>query len=195
MKRLHLAGLRAISLAPEFGFSGSSGKSSEALNRFFVLLVYSGRTMMTDAELLRKVMDGQRELYGQIFTLYWKGAYDLAFHYTRNKEDAMDVVQDAFIKAYRNLSRFDLGCKFGPWFLRIVRNLCIDLLRKRKRCEPQELSRHLPDRFSGRPENRVLYSELWKAFSRLDREQREIIFLKDWTGNCLSSKPKWSRFT
>lgn len=137
---------------------------------------------MTEEQILREVLNGHTELYGRIFSSHWQRAYNLAFHYTRHKEDSMDVVQEAFIKAYRNLSRFEPARDFGPWLLTIVRNLAIDLLRKRKKWSevPEQVANPKSLR---RAEQRVLRQELWSALSTLDNEQQELIFLKDYQGH------------
>ena len=62
----------------------------------------------TEEKLLQQAAAVTREAYGRIFKLHRGRAYGLAFHYTKNKEDAMDVVQDAFMRAYLNLNKFDL---------------------------------------------------------------------------------------
>lgn len=139
---------------------------------------------MTESDLIRCAAAGQREAYGQIFKLYRDNAYGLAYQYTQNKEDALDVVQDAFIKAYQNLSRFDLKRAFRPWLMTIVRNQCLDFLRRRKRRRVEDLPLHLPDaRALSRTERRVLRHEIRDAMSRLSEAQREIVFLKDYQGH------------
>jgi RNA polymerase sigma-70 factor (ECF subfamily) len=138
---------------------------------------------MTEDQLLELVRKGQSEAYGEVFTRHREKAFALAFQYLRNYEDAKDVIQDAFIKAYRKFSRFDLSRKFGPWLLTIVRNQCIDAIRKKKRAATQELSPILPDRSAVRADKAVLRKEVWAALQQLSPEHREIIFLKDYQGH------------
>jgi len=138
----------------------------------------------SEKELLEEVLAGKQESYGQVFKAYRRRAYGLAYQYTGNKEDAMDVVQDAFIRAYQSLSRFDLSRDFGPWLLTIVRNLCIDLLRKRKKQTTQDLPFVLPDNRKGRrADEKLLRQEVWETLNRMEPHQREIIFLKDYQGH------------
>jgi RNA polymerase sigma-70 factor (ECF subfamily) len=61
-----------------------------------------------------------------------KKVYNLALKLTRDEQDALDLSQDAFLKAYQNLSSLREGGKFGPWLMRLTYNLGIDLLRKKK---------------------------------------------------------------
>lgn len=139
---------------------------------------------MEEGDLLRATIAGRKEAYGQIFKIHRDRAFGLAFQYTRNKEDAMDVVQDAFIRAYQNLGKFDLGKEFGPWLLRIVRNMAIDLLRKRKRRPADDLPEVLPDRSNRQDASeRYLRQEVWMALQTLPDFQSEIIFLKDYQGH------------
>ena len=139
---------------------------------------------MSEEELLQDAAAGVKEAYGQIFRLHKDRAYGLAFHYTRNKEDAMDVVQDAFVRAYVKLDKFDVRREFGPWLLSIVRNLSIDLLRKRKRRRTDELPEVLPERSSrNRADRTLLRREIWDLLSELSAPQREIVFLKDYQGH------------
>ena len=78
---------------------------------------------------MQQAAAGTREAYGQIFKLHRDKAYGLAFYYTKNKEDAMDVVQDAFMRAYLNLNKF---IEFRP--LCLARNrLASSLLRSKTR--------------------------------------------------------------
>jgi len=142
---------------------------------------------MGEAQLLQQVLAGRTEAYGQVFHRHRDRAYGLALQYTRNKEDALDVVQDAFIRAYQNLSKFDLRKDFCPWLLTIVRNLAIDLLRKRKRTAAEELPDAMPDK-SGRirADDKLLRKEVWKKLMGLAPDHREIVFLKDYQGHSYS---------
>jgi len=139
---------------------------------------------MTEVEILQRVAAGQHSAYGEIFARHRGRAFSLAYQYLHNREDAKDVVQDAFIKAFQNLSKFKFDKKFGPWLLTIVRNLSIDFLRRRKRVTSDVSPDALPDSKSRMSaEGRVLRGEVWTALSRLRPAQREIIFLKDYQGH------------
>lgn len=138
----------------------------------------------TEAEIVQKVLAGETAAYGEIFLRHRGRAFALAYQYLRDREEAKDVVQDAFIKAYQNLGKFKVQRRFGPWLLTIVRNLSIDLIRKRKRISPDGLPEVLPDPGSAeRTVQKVLKGEVWNALQSLRPEQREIIFLKDYQGH------------
>ena len=140
--------------------------------------------LMTEVEILQRVAAGQNSAYGEIFSRHRQRAFALAYQYLRNQEDAKDIVQDAFVKAFQNLSKFKFEKKFGPWLLTIVRNLSIDFLRRRKKVSPEGLPDAIPDpRSTSGAEKRVLKSEIWTALYGLKPDQREIIFLKDYQGH------------
>lgn len=137
----------------------------------------------SETHLIRDVLTGRTEAYGRIFSRYQDTAFAVALGYTRNREDALDVVQDAFIKAFVNLRRFDLNRRFGPWLMSIVRNLAIDLLRRRKILSHEVLPDGLADRRAlDRVDHRVVRREVAAALSRLDPKQREILCLREYLG-------------
>lgn len=136
-----------------------------------------------ESSLLQKALLGHTEAFGRVFSRHQESAFGLALYYTRNREDARDLVQDAFVKALLNLRRFDLRRDFGPWLMSIVRNLAIDLLRKRKVSRYEILSDSLEDRTACiDPERRLACREVWNTLSKLDPKHREIILLKDYFG-------------
>lgn len=139
---------------------------------------------MTETEILQQVLAGRTDAYGEIFSRHRARAYGLAFQYLRNKEDARDVVQEAFIKAFQNLGKFQLDKEFCAWLLTIVRNLSIDLLRRRRKISGEGLSDTMSDPGSRQmTERKVLQKEIWEALDRLSPSHREIIFLKDYQGH------------
>jgi len=86
-----------------------------------------------DAEAIRLTLSGDKDAFAVIVARYTERAYRMALYVLGNEQDAMDVSQDAFIRAYRNLKRFDVSRPFFPWFATILRNLCYNFLRRRKR--------------------------------------------------------------
>ena len=86
-----------------------------------------------DSELVDRARDGDAEAFRVLFERYHRRAYSLALGVVRNPDDALDVVQDAFIKAHRHLGKFKGSSSFYTWLYRIVMNLSIDHLRKHKR--------------------------------------------------------------
>lgn len=86
-----------------------------------------------DRELVARAQKGDRDAFRGLFERYSRRAYSLAFGVVRNPDDALDVVQDAFIKAHRHLDKFEGQASFYTWLYRIVMNLAIDHLRKHRR--------------------------------------------------------------
>ena len=85
-----------------------------------------------DDELIRAAQNGERTAFDTLVRRYDRSVLRLALHMLGNEQDAQDVHQDAFIKAYRHLSNFRFECSFYTWLYRIVTNLCLDQLRRRK---------------------------------------------------------------
>jgi RNA polymerase sigma-70 factor, ECF subfamily len=85
-----------------------------------------------DDELIRAAQRGDRSAFDALVRRYDRSVLRLALHMLGNEQDAQDVHQDAFIKAYRHLSNFRFECSFYTWLYRIVTNLCLDQLRRRK---------------------------------------------------------------
>ena len=85
-----------------------------------------------DDELIRAAQKGDRSAFDALVRRYDRSVLRLALHMLGNEQDAQDVHQDAFIKAYRHLSNFRFECSFYTWLYRIVTNLCLDQLRRRK---------------------------------------------------------------
>jgi RNA polymerase sigma-70 factor (ECF subfamily) len=88
---------------------------------------------MSDSELVKNCLQGDMEAYRQIMDKYTGKAMALAINILRNREDAEDVCQEAFISAYHNLDKFDLQGSFKNWFYTMIYNRCIDKIRKNKR--------------------------------------------------------------
>ena len=87
---------------------------------------------LQDAELIREAQQGSRAAFDVLVRQYDQAVLRLALHLTGSEQDAQDVHQEAFLKAYRHIGSFRFECSFYTWIYRIVTNLCLDLLRRRK---------------------------------------------------------------
>jgi len=85
-----------------------------------------------DAEFIRQAQKGSRTAFDTLVRRYDQPVLRLALHMLGSEQDAQDVHQEAFIKAYRHLNNFRFECSFYTWMYRIVTNLCLDQLRRRK---------------------------------------------------------------
>jgi len=85
-----------------------------------------------DTELIREAQAGSRTAFDSLVRRYDQAVLRLAMHITGSEQDAQDIHQEAFIKAYKHLNNFRFECSFYTWMYRIVTNLCLDHLRRRK---------------------------------------------------------------
>jgi RNA polymerase sigma-70 factor, ECF subfamily len=85
-----------------------------------------------ETTLIRAAQQGDRDAFEQLVRAYDQSVLRLAMNLLRSPEDAHDVYQEAFLRVYRNLHSFRFDCSFHTWLYRIVTNLCLDHMRKRK---------------------------------------------------------------
>lgn len=97
-------------------------------------------TREQEAAVIQSVLDGDVNAFETLVKEYEKNVYNLALRMTGNSEDAADMSQEAFIKAYNSLSSFRGDSKFSVWLYRIVSNVCLDYLRSRTRKPTVSLS-------------------------------------------------------
>ncbi len=143
--------------------------------------------------LIKNAKNGDTDAFEQLI-LGCKGkAYNIALKYMKNQEDALDVLQESFIKIFRHLNKFHEESKFDTWVYRIVVNTCNDMLRKnshyakdvhiyQKNGDGREEMMDFVDT-EPTPEESILYkegfSQIEKCLERLNQEHREIIILRD----------------
>lgn len=127
---------------------------------------------MDEAALIRAAQAGDQDAFERLVRSYDQPVLRLAMNLLRSSEDAYDIYQEAFLRVYRNLDSFRFDCSFHTWLYRIVTNLCLDHLRKKKvrRTEPAVVETEdgpmdrmdsLPEhRADGDPQRRLLSAEL-----------------------------------
>jgi RNA polymerase sigma-70 factor (ECF subfamily) len=146
-----------------------------------------------DKDLVSRAREGDREAFAEIVRAHQRRIYAVAMRMTRRHEVADDIVQDTFVRAYRNLGRFELGRPLRPWLTRIAVNLAINYLNGAAKREqplytedapggPEVARRSRQERLDANPE-RALESEelaldLDRAVSLLPLEQRTVFLLK-----------------
>ncbi|MBM3417085.1 MAG: sigma-70 family RNA polymerase sigma factor [Bacteroidetes bacterium] len=89
-------------------------------------------TGLSDNEIISQVLNGNQQAYAQLVNHYQNYVFTLAQRMIKNREDAEEVAQDVFIKAYKFLANFRGESKFSTWLYTIVHNSCITFLRKKK---------------------------------------------------------------
>ena len=143
-----------------------------------------------ERELIRKCRAGDSRFYEPLVRAYEQPGLRLALGMLGNLEDAKDALQNAFVKTFEALSRFDLQRPFGPWFFQILRNQCRDHLRSRKaRFRLEALDERLelrpadPETGPERRRERASARELiWEALEQIGEDHREILILKELQG-------------
>lgn len=143
-----------------------------------------------EKELIRKCLAGDARFYEPLVRAYEGPALRVAVGMMGNPDDAFDAVQEAFVKVYANLARFDPKRAFGPWFFQILRNQCRDMIRSRQaRGRLETVDERLELRPAGdgtspeRSRQRNAAREaLWRGLERIGAEHREILVLKELEG-------------
>lgn len=136
---------------------------------------------MTDNDLVQSCLEGNMESYRTLMNRYREQAMALALNILANYQDAEDVCQEAFLKAFRNLDRFDLERNFKSWFYALLSHLCLDQIRRRNRFRHfighfQSQDRMVATVPAASNPGLPLYLEL-KLLSRLRPKERTAIFL------------------
>jgi RNA polymerase sigma-70 factor, ECF subfamily len=157
----------------------------------------TGREAVDDRDLVLAAQRGDREAFRTLFDRYHRRAYALAFGVVRHQDDALDVVQDAFIKAHKYLDKFEGNSSFYTWLYRIVMNLAIDHLRKHRRVRPVELDEArldessvdeglLPKMLGGNPGRALMDKEIRAridtALGELSENHRSVLVMRELEG-------------
>lgn len=132
--------------------------------------------VLSEREILAKVKAGDKQAYQAIVAKYMKKAYFIALGYVHNHQDALDLSQESFIRAYRMMKKFDLERPFLPWLYEILKNLSLDHLKSRHRHEEIPL-----DEAIGLPveaEDREMKATIWKGIDSLPFDLKEILLLR-----------------
>ncbi|XVJ65701.1 MAG: RNA polymerase sigma factor [Lacibacter sp.] len=90
------------------------------------------QTVPSDQEVIAQVLKGNQQKYELLVKKYQAFAFTIALRYTKNREDAEELAQSAFVKAYLNLRDYRGDAKFSTWLYTIVSSLCLSFLRKKK---------------------------------------------------------------
>lgn len=152
-----------------------------------------------DTALVREAQRGSRAAFEALVRHYDQAVLRLAMHLTGSPQDAQDVYQEAFLKAYKNIGNFRFECSFYTWIYRIVTNLCLDHLRKKQvrkedaataadaEGQVYNLLEQLPDgRAGANPERDLMRRELGgriaHALEKLSPRERMVFELKHYHG-------------
>src|SRR6266545_2314226 len=133
-----------------------------------------------DREALAAWRNGEREAFDRLVEKYQRDVYRLCYRYVNNHQDANDMAQEVFLKAYRALDRFRGDSAFSTWLYRIAVNTCLNFRASRKP-EGAELPDALPDKAPGaleRLERDERSNRVREAVTRLPERQRATLILK-----------------
>lgn len=142
---------------------------------------------MDEQECITRAQQGEGKAFSELVARYQDPVFRFLLRLTRSRDDAMDLTQDTFMRAYQSLDRWRPEALFRTWLFRIARNLALDRFRHAKIVEFVDLEeeREIQDLHAG-PESIVetaqQYHLLEKALARLPAEQREIILLREIEG-------------
>ncbi len=162
-------------------------------------MVGPARENLPETDLIREAQGGSRTAFDALVRQYDQAVLRLAMHLTGSEQDAQDIQQEAFLKAYRYLGNFRFECSFYTWIYRIVTNLCLDHLRRRKsRREDQAvvvdssgeemdlLTNVSDERASANParelERKYLGQRILMALEELTPRERMVFELKHYQG-------------
>jgi RNA polymerase sigma-70 factor (ECF subfamily) len=143
----------------------------------------------SDNALVKRARDGDFGAFERLFERHRQLVYRFAYQMAPRRDDAEDIVQEAFVRAYQNLGKYRDEAKFTTWLLRIVTNLCTDMARmsqRRQALEQQEAKGSLLWMTEGETEDPVenlnadmRIAALRKALNALPTHHRSVIVLRD----------------
>jgi RNA polymerase sigma-70 factor (ECF subfamily) len=147
-----------------------------------------------DEELVASAQKGDRRAFEELVERHQQKAYRIAFDFARDREEAKDLSQEAFLKAFTHIGRFDGRSGFYTWFYRILVNVCLDYRRRAKRAPAEEYNETVEHQFDPThvPANPVapdqhaiagqLSRKIGAAIETLPAKQRMAFILKNHQG-------------
>lgn len=152
-------------------------------------------TRQQELKIIECIQGGDINAFEVLVSEYEKNVYNLALRMTGNEEDAADMSQEAFIKAYNALGNFRGDSKFSVWLYRIVTNVCLDFLRKRSRRptvslsmegdDGEDLQFDIPDETQSPEhllEQRMTKQAVEQGLEQLPEDYRQILLLREIQG-------------
>ena len=148
-----------------------------------------------EEEIIQRVIGGDKNAFEGLVLTNQKNVYNLALKMTRNEDDALDISQEAFIKAFKQLRNFRGDSRFSVWMYRLTYNLCIDFIRKKPKNNTTSLyyedeggetaPLEIPD-IRDLPEDSVLRTEMRKNIDEgikdLPLKHREVLVMREIAG-------------
>ena len=146
--------------------------------------------MMQEAQWIDKARRGDQEAFAHLVRLYEKRVLALTTRMCRNREDAAEAAQEAFLAAWQGLTFFRGDASFSTWLYRLASNACVDLLRRESRhrtaaglsLDDEELNLDVPDETPSpqdEAERRELREEIERGLASLSPEHRQVLVLRE----------------
>ena len=148
-----------------------------------------------EKQIIKRILGGDKDAFEELVLASQKNVYNLALKITGNEEDALDISQEAFFKAYLQLGSFRGESRFSVWMYRLTYNLCIDFMRKKPKAklisltctddDSDAVEHDIPDARET-PEEALLRSEKQQVISEsideLGAQHREMLIMREITG-------------
>lgn len=143
--------------------------------------------------LIEKSQSGQVKAFEELILNYEKKAYNIAYKVLRDEQDALDISQEAFIKLYKNINKFEFQSSFSTWLYRIVMNTALDFNKKKKLStvslnetyEDGNEKLEIADNYEtpeSALETKISRNIIKEGIDSLDQEHRVVILLRDVEG-------------
>lgn len=131
------------------------------------------------AELVEKCKANDRSAQLKLYKTYCEGMFAVACRYIKDSDDAEDVLQDAFIRAFQKIDQFKGEVSFGAWLKRIVINKCLDFIKARKQhfVELQESTMRIAEDDDWKVDDGVTMEDIKKAMAQLSDKYRLVVQL------------------
>ena len=150
---------------------------------------------LDSARVLAKARQGDEDAFRTLVEQHSRSVFRLAYRMTGNEQDAEDVVQESFLRAYKQLGRFESRANFGTWMYRITANCCVDLMRARQarhdqsRGESLDAAEQLPAAENPGPERLAESGEIDRrvqdALAALSPLERAAFTLRHYEGRSI----------
>ena len=136
--------------------------------------------------LLARIQDGEKEAFAELVRLYQKKIFTLAYGFFRDRDDALEIVQETFMRVYEKIDSYRPDHSLQSWIYRLAHNLCVDYYRKyAKKRKLEDGFDRIPDRQLASADNpqtawesRRITEAIERAVQNLSQRQREVFGLK-----------------
>lgn len=157
-------------------------------------MIEGGEKMINEKELIRRAKNGEKSAFEEIIGLYEKKVFSTIYYMVKNEHEVEDIVQEVFVKIYKNLKNFKEESSLYTWIYRITINVCIDEIKKKKnviyideklQTDEGEVEFQLEDESKGPDElaeDEELKRKLTECIRKLPVDQSTMIILRDIKG-------------